>query len=885
MLLRQCYLVLLAVFAVGMGIITGVESKKAAAPSPTPTNAPLSSSPLDFDYHIWDNVFKPTAAHGSYLAPTNTSAAHVATHNEEVSNLLKMIYTNQFPPKSKCASRRFLILDMSDASFEGIGSVLREAMFAMATAMHSNRTLIWGLHVPMLFRYSHELLLNEEVYENIKLDIDTGGDTSMLLNCRANNIGDYISGPYRCFFQPISSCSLDDVTYQEMVDYSNGRQFDDHSRLMRNDLRRSPSLYHPPFGLFEYMSKIPGNSFSGSMDDGNGFAPALGRNSIDKYHLWSAAVAAFIFRLKSDVVKSFIRRNSDIGFPFSQPLLDKYAPSPLTMENGLPREEMQKKTVWGIHIRHGDLKFNKQIYSYKRVFQFEEYFEGARAHSHKLGHTPDYLYVATDSDDIAGLLTAYNKFNKEIQGSDGGWYGGQKVPAIIVLDNDHRFRTPIGSHAVAAGGGCVLEPKLAREGLKRCTVLPEHVKQYMVNDVPRSEMMMRIMIDAIEDIFLLSLCDVFIGSGSSYYSSVAALLSWANNGDASDNFMNRVLFLEQEELDRGVIATAYLPLDHRVDASDNDLNSLLTSGTKKWEFETNSFITGLQNSGFQYESVGFNPWSSKYFMRMEHRLPRLPDRLFYLESKMWLAVVAYVPVLRGHCPPAFTPNKKNRHTSEEQIRQQVLEYVTAVVNLGVEHYSAEHPNMALICWFNSISAIHEFGSDSTTGAIDNKLKDGYEIAAGNAAAFRMPIYAQALQYYHNLMEYVNILLDRDVLEKKTGEYYEKNSHELSKLGFQASPGSRGPPQVQEQRHGYRAVQLNQQNTKDGVNLGFGAEEPPTVKPFDYFFRRHQKIEEDRHRYKGLDDVVEETAMLEYELSTLMEQKQFVDLYNLDFAMV
>jgi hypothetical protein len=782
---------------------------------------------------IWD---------GSFNANLNVDSYLTAGRPSEVENLLKIIHANQFPGRSKCYSRRLQLLDMSDASFEGIGSVLREIMFALAIALHSNRTLIWGLHMPMLFKYSHELLINYDEYESLKLSIPTG-ELSMVLNCKANNIGDYISGPYRCFFRPISSCSLDDVSHQELVDYGSGKQFDDHSRLMRTDLRRSIALYHPPFDLYNYLSKVQTVSSSVTLHE------ALTK----QYHVWSAAVAAFVFRLKTDIIRSFIARNKEL-FPFTGALLDTVGRTSTSGRQG---------TVWGIHIRHGDLRANRRIYPYKRVFEFNEYFEAARVHSHKVRQSPEYLYVATDSDDISGLHTVYGEFTDLL--TMEGWYDN-KVPSLIVLSNKRRYRTPLGSHAVAAGGGCVVEAKLAKEGLKRCTILPEEAGKHVLTDVPRSEMMLRIMVESIEDIYLLSLCDIVIGSGSSYYSSVSALLMWAHPTvtPVSIVYSDRVLFLDQSQIDNGHIPTAYLPFDHRVDTRDDDPNTLLTSGSLKWEFETTSFITGLKDSQFQYAGLDINPWSPDYRMAMHNKLPQLPDKLFYLESNAWLADRPYAPVLRGHCPLPFAPKHSSDRRTGGKIVEELLEYVTSVVNLGVEHYQAEHPNMALKCWYQAADALDQYAA----GSQDPRIREAYEIATENAATFQSSVYVQARQHIHNLRSYVNLLLNKEALEMKTGEYYERaNNFRVAADNNLKIASDNGINAAQ-----YKAVPMDSLN--DG-EISWRLDQAKAQKPFDYFFRRHQKNEEEKHKFRGIDDLVEEAALLERELMGRLAAKSAV----------
>jgi hypothetical protein len=152
------------------------------------------------------------------------------------------IFANQNPPNSLCSKKRLLVMNSDPTYFEGTGSIMKSIMFGIAEAMHSNRTLIWGRFVPILFTRAKEKA------------------------CYNPSQG----GLFDCFFEKMSTCTLSDVTPLEIIGLGqNG--YDDTARVTLQQPRRGLAAYVPPR---QYRS-IP-----------------------DIQLIWPTQIAAYLFRLK-----------------------------------------------------------------------------------------------------------------------------------------------------------------------------------------------------------------------------------------------------------------------------------------------------------------------------------------------------------------------------------------------------------------------------------------------------------------------------------------------------------------------------------------------------------------------------------------------------------
>jgi hypothetical protein len=327
-------------------------------------------------FPLWDGTLTKNRTVNSYLL--NDKALDNNKGVTFIKDIMEVIHARQHPPKEECKNRRFMVLQMSSTSFEGTGSVLKQVMIGLAIAMHSNRTLIWGVGHPFMFEHTKELWAGED-YDNLKINND-------YLDCSQH---DHAGGPFGCFLQPISTCSLADASPSELISFSHNA-YNESARLTMGEIRKGVALYHPPFGLFDYIwsqtKHVHGNKY-----DFKGREP----------HLWASAIAAYVFRLKPNVFEIFQKR-SDALF------------------KGLD-------TIWGMHVRHGDLKALSNVYSYKEVFEFDDFFTAARQLSHVQKVTPDALFVATDSVKADEVPVMFKDFSRAKRKSGGGKTSAKKA--------------------------------------------------------------------------------------------------------------------------------------------------------------------------------------------------------------------------------------------------------------------------------------------------------------------------------------------------------------------------------------------------------------------------------------------------------------------------
>ena len=68
----------------------------------------------------------------------------IRSRKDIVPYIRNLIQLNQNPlTKAECKHKRLLVLDTVSISFEGIGSVMKQVMIAIAAGFHSNRTVVW----------------------------------------------------------------------------------------------------------------------------------------------------------------------------------------------------------------------------------------------------------------------------------------------------------------------------------------------------------------------------------------------------------------------------------------------------------------------------------------------------------------------------------------------------------------------------------------------------------------------------------------------------------------------------------------------------------------------------------------------------------------------
>jgi hypothetical protein len=112
----------------------------------------------------------------------------------------------------------------------------------------------------------------------------------------------------------------------------------------------------------------------------------------------------------------------------------------------------------------------------------------------------------------------------------------------------------------------------------------------------------RALIESIEDLYMLSLSDVFLGTGTSYFSTLVAMLIWARTGGFDG--ANVVHFIEEGiGLEEGSIGNAFLNLHHELNdekssggktpVPEGDSNIQYYMERRSWTEATEEFISGI----------------------------------------------------------------------------------------------------------------------------------------------------------------------------------------------------------------------------------------------------------------------------------------------------
>jgi hypothetical protein len=93
--------------------------------------------------------------------------------------------SSAYTSNNLCANRRLLVLNMKSNTFEGSGSLVKQFMIALAQALHSNRTLVWGLGLPHLYAHSRYLWAGENRHRidvnGIELDCSSADEFHVIL--------------------------------------------------------------------------------------------------------------------------------------------------------------------------------------------------------------------------------------------------------------------------------------------------------------------------------------------------------------------------------------------------------------------------------------------------------------------------------------------------------------------------------------------------------------------------------------------------------------------------------------------------------------------------------------------------------------------------------
>ncbi len=248
---------------------------------------------------------------------------------------------------------------------------------------------------------------------------------------------------------------------------------------------------------------------------------------------------------------------------------------------------------------------------------------------------------------------------------------------------------------MAADGGCRQHPDLTQHGLQICAIQSSAIESYMKqhqHNKPTAERMMRVLYESIEDLYFLSQCDSLVTQGTSYYSTLAGFLIWARIGETNPS--HSLLLLDKDNTVLGRTPSAYLPLFHdTVKPSSN----LYKNGEERWIQHTQYFISGLDSDpapGVISNAIEeIDPWESNNRLKIVNGLPRIPDKVFYIESKSWLGNTS--SMWKGKC----------RYHSEISI-ESAIDYITWNVNQGVDHWEMKHGAEAINCWREGYRVMH-----------------------------------------------------------------------------------------------------------------------------------------------------------------------------------
>lgn len=639
-----------------------------------------------------------------------------------IKEILKAVHTSQHPKDiSKCETRRLLIVDEHGTTLEGLGSILKSLIVSLAVAFHSNRIIVWGIGLPWMYERTKDEWTSRE-----KLRF---GET--MVDC--SNADEYNGGPFNCYFEPISSCTLHEhITPEELVELGKN-PYDDEARLLfaegAQTTRRAIALYHPPMSLLQHI-----------LDTGH-YSDYFKKSAKLKYsHFWTAALSAYIFRPHRSILETFQKRHAG----------------------------MTSGPLWGLHVRHGDVKALRKMIPYKKVYDFFDFFSSARDFSHVVKQVPKFIHVSSDNPNVTSVSDFFEEFQNLPQGgclldSEGRqsvcnsvtqvqsvavgrrspltrelvptlshyplehttWYGEDDnvssyvSPIIVRVNNSDRFRTDHG-FPVAAAGACYVTDPATNSGM--CAMPYEEVLRYEAMEehrsTPTSTRMMTVLLDALEDIFLLSLSDVVIAQGSSHFSTLSVHLMWARTGcrDVTHSF----LFLDMDSMIEGTTPCALLP---GTNIQNDTFDATSSPGYMRWQIITNRFLSGLP---FRTDietgrvKVPYDPWEPARRISVVNGLPRMPRDMFEREASSWGE--RYTPPWPGSCPKGM-PKGARRY-----------EFVTGLINLGAEHHEEWHFNQALRCWRLAMNIVMKFGFGSSAEA--KKLSQIAEVVQGNIGYLR-----------------------------------------------------------------------------------------------------------------------------------------------------
>lgn len=552
---------------------------------------------------------------------------------------------------------------------------------ALAEAIHSNRTLIWGVDLPYTFNHTRELWESKSIINADFIEIDG-------VQLRCNGWRGFGGGPYSCFFQNLSSCSVEDVSMEELVQLGKIGH-DDTSRLRLMEARRSPGMYFFPRGIARFRELY-----------GKNYKADEAAHSLQR-HEWAAAIAAYVFRLKPDVQETFEYRRKlawpvEAGGNGGQCACGqrKVAQVDESNDNNNNHKEIDTgREVWGFHVRHGDNKAMPDLYGNKRWYPLMDYVQAAQRRAWKSWKelsndssttamdvkyaAPRAIFVTSDGFEIAKEVEDACKPEELAK-----WPGGTShAPCIFVSEPSERFRTPHGSHTAAADGGCTKV-----EGGKLCSLYADAIDYYTSthdqSPGARATRILRTMLEGVEDIYTLSYSQVFAGTGTSQFSVMGMFLSWARYGVWPGG--ESVIIMDEGPLEEGLLQNGFLH------GKINGTGAMQAGhGYKRWTGLTRCFLEGIEPTA-TYIGAFYEPTEKErgWLLRMQDHIPYLPEAVFRAEVRRWTGKKGSQIVWPKECPLPLPDGELDVPT--------LLNHTQSLLEVAKVH-DRIHPNQARKC--------------------------------------------------------------------------------------------------------------------------------------------------------------------------------------------
>jgi glycosyltransferase involved in cell wall biosynthesis len=556
------------------------------------------------------------------------------------------------------------VTHLDDEHFEGLGSVVGEVAGALGEAMHSNRTLVWGVGLPYMLDRTRDEWVSPRGSEGAG-SVWFSSTNNTHLDCSGwEGMG---GGAWACFFASISSCSLEDATFDELVALGEN-PYNNSARLKFQEHRRGVSLY-----------TVPSEAAAPDLR-----AAALA--AAHPRHTMAAGLIGYLLRLVPRVADAVEARRAALwggrigvscpprGFPGSTA--------------GNSSEDTSR--VWGMHVRRGDVARNEDVYKNRQLFSFENMYEALRKKAHAVakqgGATPVAVYVASDG----GASEWIQDLCKRAPTLAPQWPGGA-LPRFFAMSPKSRYITPYGSHTAAADGGCQ----------KDCALQAEDVlalRAAAATSPSSPARMMRVLAEAAEDIVMLSKSDVLVAQASSFFSTTTMMLAWANR--AGGAAPNATILPDSEGVANGAVQTGLLS------AGLNGTAAIPRArGHERWIAVSKRFLGSLAPE----ETAGCGGHTHGYLfgcddatrrMRLEEHLPLVPPKAFEREAQRWLGDPKFSRIWDGECPLSDRP--KPGATAEE-----LTQFAAASFVHGEGHRDIAHQGQALACWADSAATLRK----------------------------------------------------------------------------------------------------------------------------------------------------------------------------------